>query len=375
MSSITVSDLRLSSVWVAAFPVDAPTPQLGDNVDYRRAVKGARSGQGKWVLPWLKGHRPYFWEYYLEIKNLEGVDGVRAWKHLMPLRVPSPVKIEAPPGLRVAVEGLCYPHSVAVIVTIILNEELSLDQMVDKAVRAHRSRYRVTWRQDRSTGRLSLRSLASQILDRLHETMFPQGAPPQPPLGQPFTVATVVDSQGAELDKPIHPQDEIHQALEGLCTLDPHWRTRPLHPLNQFTDLQFRDKGHAPPGYLLYGPGRSRAVWFPGWFQEHYEDYLYEGEKLHALGCYHRNLTAVTVQTESLLALVRRAADYLDRQDRLPFYAEALTRSAAGALGRLYGGQGTYRSWSARAQIDPHRAVVEQMRQRLHFSDPQLHSG
>jgi hypothetical protein len=99
---------------------------------------------------------------------------------------------------------------------------------------------------------------------------------------------------------------------------------------------------------VLYGLDRGRAVWFPDLFTK-------QG-RVHALGCYHRNLTLLSLQTESLVELMCAAGAYIDATKPLPLAMEDLAKGAAGVLGRLYGGnQDTYQSWSPRAQIDGNR--------------------
>ena len=71
------------------------------------------------------------------------------------------------------------------------------------------------------------------------------------------------------------------------------WKNDALHPWDASTCLKIR---HAPLSHVLYGLDRGRAVWFPDLFTK-------QG-RVHALGCYHRNLTLLSLQTESLVELM-----------------------------------------------------------------------
>lgn len=375
MSEIRVFSLRLSFVWLTTYPLTGPRPLLGNSVEYEKAVGRAKSGDAEWLLPWPKTHGEHFWERYLEIKNLKKIDAKQAWRHLMPLRVPSPASIETPSNVRVAMEGFCYPHALAAVGTVVITEDLPLDEMVDAAIEAsQQSKYEVVWPEGSATAQLTLPSLASGVMDRWHERMFAGAGPPLAPLGDPLVVAAVLDGQGAEPGKPVDPKSDLHRALEGLCTLRPVWRIADLHPLDDSTSLKLGTKGRVTAGCLLYGLDRSRAIWFPSCFSEH----LKQGERVHTVGCYSRNLTLLSLQTGSLLGLLREAADMLDSlpfwKRRLGMFANALTRNAVTCIRRLYGAeQGTYRSWSARVQIE--RDVETVNRMCKYFKQDLLHDS
>jgi hypothetical protein len=94
---------------------------------------------------------------------------------------------------------------------------------------------------------------------------------------------------------------------------------------------------------VLYGSQRARAVWFPDGFA-----------KL-KLSCYHRNLTLLSMQVESLGAAVKRTVDTAGGNYAtfsVP-HSQSVVRSAR-ILDKLYGGNrdATYQSYSAKRQID-----------------------
>jgi hypothetical protein len=101
-----------------------------------------------------------------------------------------------------------------------------------------------------------------------------------------------------------------------LCTWERFWKKANLHPLDDSSMLAHMRRNLLP-GRVLYGLGCGRAVWLPGYFRENIAD----GEDLRArlsfVNCYHRNLTLLSLQTASLLALIRGAAGILAEHQSL----------------------------------------------------------
>jgi hypothetical protein len=354
---ISLHELRLSFIWMesllALFTADArtaPMAFLSRKAPYKQEFASVQSHTSAWTAPWppVQGrHIHHFWNYYLQ-KMPEQISGDHAWKYVVPLRSPIRVATTTPwlPG-RLTLEGFYYPHAVALVLTVIITETLALEAMVDKALEARADgKYSVRWA-DGSTQSLSLDVLAAQLLDQLREHVLGRDATQGGRSHTPFTIATVVRGDGVDPTQPNPPMDTVHRALEGLCSWHRTWKHDVLHDWEALTCLKIR---HAPPSHVMYGLERGRAVWYPDLFTA-------QG-KVHSLGCYHRNLTLLSLQTESLIALMRVAGTYIDASLQMPLAMEELAKHAAGILGRLYGGtQDTYQSWSSRAQIDANHAA------------------
>ena len=371
MPAVRVHDLRLSFVWFKGFPASAPNPllggRLGNRDKYIQEFDQAKNkhpgeleqpnfGATDLVLPWRSWRPQHFWERYLEVGDLKSVDSERAWKHLMPLRSGSLAKPTKRADCRLVVEGFYYPHGVGTVASITIRTDpvapLPLFDMVAKANALRWGTYEVTWRDDSTVAKLPLQALAAQALNRLSAIAGNEGAVVSAPLDQPFSIASVVDAKGAQVDQPITPNGRVHRALEALCTWDRFWKKANLHPLDDSTMLaHMRQK--SLPGHVLYALERGRAVWFPGWFTENYADGEDLRKKLHAVGCYQRNLMFLSLQAASLLALIRGAAGILAGHQPLSTTLKGVVGKGAGALARLYGGSAdSYRARSVRTQIE-----------------------
>jgi hypothetical protein len=368
-----VSELRVSFIWSESFscivPLGAPMGFLGDPGKYEQEFSKAKSGKSRWMLPWasVSGHR--FWQYYLGTAELGDVSPGQAWKLLVPLYKPTQAKINPLPRplSRVSVEGFYYPHGVAVLITVVFNENLDLNDMLKTSIPARWKEYAVIW-PDGTTTQLDLLKLASHTLERLCTEAMGQGAS-HPLLGEPFKVVTAVDGQVDNLKEENPTNGAVHRALEAWCDWHPLFEERRPHALDEKTSFSFKEKDQSPPSHILYGLKRGRAIWFPGYFTQA------NSERIRKLGGYHRNLTLVSLQTESLLALMNIASGYLDRSDPLPPTLEKLARGCAGALGRLYGAAiPTYRSYSACRQIaDSGLAeIIKKVRNHLGMKPPEL---
>lgn len=369
-----INRMRLSFVWNQTFPLDAPTSFLGNrqryHVEFEKAKQAAIMGippeKVDLLLPWPK-QNPYnhFWQYHLERRDLTNVTVNQAWNHLMPLRSSQRLSVRKVSQKTGAVaEGFFFPIGAGVVLSLYFQEGLPLDDMVDKIVEVCSSSHQVKWLKDGKKAKLSIDTLASQLLLDLHMTALDQTAPSLPPLEKPFSVVTVIDATDSDKNKPVEVGDAMHRALEGLCTLSPHWRDTPLHDLEYATRFEFMHKGFLPKGYLQYGLRRSLVTWYPGFFTEH----LDEGEKLNSLACYHRNLTLLILQTSILISLVRQVAGLLHTREPIPDHFKEPARKAAGILGRLYGGDlhgaylGRYKAWVSRELIKEHLKEINAVR-------------
>lgn len=352
---IKVNDLRISWIWTETFPELVVNPpklksrwgNLASDLEYNPLFKNPHTQLDPLSLPWDTSSPKrihYFWRYYLG-KDCARVPPEEAFKRLVPFRGFRSARVKTPwASGKLMMEAYYYPHGVALVITVHIRNDLLLDDMVDRAVEAAQgATFDVIWA-DASSDALTMPQLATKAMDGLRSFVYGPNTLQGTPSSKPFTVATVVRGSGVDKDAPNTDKDNVHRALEGLCSWHATWKDDVLHPLAE------RAVGirHAPVSHLLYGLTRSRAVWFPASFLELHK-------QRSSLACYHRNLMFASLQTESLAGLMMLAHDWY--QNRAPVYPmsgsmELLVESAAEILGRLYAGDTrTYRSSSPAVQI------------------------
>jgi hypothetical protein len=383
--NIDIQELRFSLSQMQVFSTFVPNSAnyafLGQQINYRNQFDKLRSevaerirkmapGEqmrlkpGELTIPWFKRH--HFWENYLGQRKLDGVSGEVAWAFRVPFRIASPAKVLAvsPPLVHVAVEGYLYLHGVAVVLRATLSQPLPLYDMVDAAfdVMNQTEFKQIRWSNGTmSPHPLTFKGLAVKTLDYLTNLVINSPDDLESRLCEPFTVATIIRGGGLDLerlrnrfqqqiqllDDPLAAQiailePKIHHACEGLASWNPAWRTNVAHPACE-TALDFKGQT-TQPGYMLYGLKRGRVVWFPGYFMS--------TKPLHRLGCYHSNLTVGSLQTDSLLELVRLAEGWLANHSAFRASDKDIVKRGVILLSNLYGGANTsYRSWSLRQQI------------------------
>jgi hypothetical protein len=363
-----VRELRLSLIWTDVFARDEFEFWRKRRERYEQAIEDALTKSSEHLtVPWIKRQRQDFWKHYLETRKLKNLSVTNASRHLMPLRFPSTIHVatESPKSHQIAVERFWYPHGLAVVITLFLQKDLELEQMVDETVKARHGRYTVAWpEEDRGPEELSLNQLAQCALDRTHGTVAGE-AGPQRDLAAPFTIATVINARGVELE-PVRENSGLHRALQGLCSLDDLWKDNQLSPFNDSTC--FKQKQPSPAGHVLYGWRQGRGIWFPGYFEGNLDR-----TKIRKLGSYHRNLVFASLQDKSLVGLMQYIEGFLKQGAMIPHPLEYFSKYAAGALGRFYGGRKTYRSWSAHEQIHHSRNAVDTVRD--YFGFPPLYES
>ena len=339
---------------------------VGENVElteaeYNAAVKAQNKAFEEFVrtltgltLPWPwreEKYRHHFWQRYLNLENPNVLDGEEAWNYLVPLRSNIRFDVQAAwlPG-KLTFDAFFYPHGVALMIMARLQFPAdqvrgaigwTLEQLVTEATRVRRTeRYAVTG----SGNVYSLDELAAKIMNDLREQMWGDAAPPAAPL-EPFTVATII--RGAQIDPntPLEENSEIHRALPSLCYMD-GWYQGNLPPLDT-SRLLVRQRRAAVAGSILYAMPNARVVWFP--------DHIISasGKAQHRLGCYHRNLALLSLQTIMLCHAARLYAERPVPPIVAPQSLLTLSKAAVGKLGLLYGAHAdTFKSSSARRYID-----------------------
>jgi hypothetical protein len=115
----------------------------------------------------------------------------------------------------------------------------------------------------------------------------------------------------------------------------------------------------------MRGTQTGRAVWFPKYFAEHFDGNERERP---VLGSYHRRLTLLSLQVESLITLLQRGQGFM-KSANAPVDLSDRIRWACQLLGQLYGARGTYRSSSAYEQIETRKHFINYIRTGLKMKE------
>lgn len=376
MSQILIYDLRLTFLWAEAIqellqgesaPPGSLLPFLWSQDDYQARFAALLEGQKDPLglePPWRYAAGNHFWTFYLEKKTPGAIPAKEAWRLLVPFRGKAPVRVEVPGAEKAStsVEAFYYPHGVGLALSIRLVGTWSLAEAVGLALRVKSDPLNVTWEggQEEKLNAAGFGRKALQALGRLVAGPDWPGTGGEP---RAFTVVTVVRGEGVDPTVPL--ADAIRKALHGLTTWSPAWNVDQPKPLDEAV-LPIRKT--SPKGHVLYADTRGRAVWAPGLFAPELN-----GKRL--LGCYHRNLSMLSLQVESLACLAELTAQTLDHGGKLGTKHEGCANRAVGILARLYGGvESTYQSRSPRVQIDQggFRQPIDAVRK--HFKRDPLHA-
>lgn len=310
---------------------------------YQTEIAQIQAGGGPHHLPWHDGHGKLFWFYYLEKKGPSVAKPKDVWRGLVPLECDIDGKASSPgiPG-SVALRGYLHPWGIGVIVDVEAKGSWSLEQAVDFAFHVRNGNDYV-WTANVDGKPLSLNAVIGQAIAGIRAKAYgPAMAAGQ--TGDAFSLVTVLDADGVDPAAPVKNKKELHRALEACANWSQYWKESELKNLSDRT-IEIKT---GPPSHLLYGTRRGRVVWFPKAFRG-------TTSKPESLRCYHQNLMAATLQTESLCRLVQAIAKQLAAGQTVGQFSVThgnCMRLAAGILGRLYGGSlETYRSHSVRDQI------------------------
>ncbi|MBI5879864.1 MAG: hypothetical protein HZB53_19630 [Chloroflexi bacterium] len=348
-----VRELHCTYIWtesyatlLGAVPAVAPMAWLADKPAYAAQFVQAlaRQGQGEPCVPWLHEHGHaynHFWRYYLPRltpKIAPAAAAEMAWRKVTPLRMRPAVTL-AIDGLAdpAALDAFVYPHAISVAVTLFMK---GAHAMADLHALADSLRNRMTTLSTAgaAVGTLPLPDAAQHVLRLLRQAVL--GDPDaETTAGDPFIVATLVD--GAGIDGANAPDPSMLRAAEALCS----WKQLPPNFVPRPQPQASVKLSGAAPSQILYRLDRGRTVWFPDW--------LSADATRNKVKCYHRNLSAASMQVDALAALLGLAESYLSSGNNLPFYFDDLVRNATLELSLFYSGdrKSTYRSRSLCAQI------------------------
>jgi hypothetical protein len=363
--AIQIREYRISFLQIETLnglvPANAPCGFLANPDSYEQAVILAQAGQGAWQLPKHSGH---FWQYYLPARKLETANPRKAVSRLLPVFIASLLRpaleaglVPAGAAVRANCSGYAWPHCLGVMVNLNVQGAFALAEAVDLAMSL---RYAPLYRPGDEAAPLNLEVLFERSFDLLRsQTLGPAGtaagAAGEP--GDLFSVVSFISGSGASVAKAPPAKGQVHKALEGLSSWNRLWRSLTLGALTQSITPAQNDNILSN---VLYRSRRGRVVWQPGNFQT---------PDVRAVGCYHSNLSQLSLQIESQAVLVEKvAARYRDPQAAVGASLQAYAKSAAVNLSLLYGAsKETYRSASARDQIldNGYLSAINELRKRL----------
>ena len=372
-AAIRTSHLRLSFIWAETLDepprkrTAVPLLDLGSEQDYT-ATFDPILAQGDRVLadgtriapPWPKPRGQNFWYTYLEQRPFKAMTGKAAYKMLVPLRVQLPLPITTT-GFAgdTELEGFCYPHGVACVITVRCTDELGVAESMLLAAMVRHARL-FTVQQPDGAADYTLDELADLALGQL--TAVRTGNARQRGRGtalEPFSVATVVRGSGVPVALPFLAESTAHHLLEALT----RWQI-PAEGATLSELAQARiptGTADAQAGDLLYGHTRGRAVWLPRRFASQ--------QPSASLGCYHRNLVFAALQIESLGGLIRQADAQITEGRSLSGPVRTWAQRAYGALSRLHSGgkDVTYRTMSSQRHLSDNEILPALNRVRIAF--------
>lgn len=334
-------------------------PAIHRELGYQAAFDAATGGSSQLQRPWLVAdddvkERSHFWEYHLG--DLRTVEAGKAWRLLVPLRRQIDGAVSCThPGVRARLEVFFHPFGSSTLATVVVSGERSVAEAVDEVVAARKEPVAAL----RSSGPGARTTTIEHLVDDVQtRTRDERSTASTSAPTEPMVITTVVQGAGIDSQVPLVEGSEEHRAIAALTGTDRAWAQ--LQP-RSLAKSRIDAKGSA--GSVLYRQRRGRTVWMPHLFGS--------PAPSRELGCYHRNLTMLSMYIDSLVALCRWGHEQSSTKG-IPAVAASPVREAANALGRLYGFSDTYRSRSATAQIDDSHAVKEIDALRATFGLPKL---
>lgn len=352
--AIEIQDLRLTFIWADTTlevlaghaPAESVAAQLSRRSTYGQLFDALQQGQipHGLQLPWLRQGRQFFWIHYLNCRTLDDLNGDQAWKTLLPLRYNVRARIHPPDTVTHFIgEAYLYPYGLALVLSLHLEGNFTLEEAAMSSLQLRRGLKFELLGSGETSEPVSLDMLGDRLLRHTRQTMYGVTTDVGIQATKPFTVVTVVKANNVDPTAPLEENGDIHRALDAWAAWSQTWQydQRPSLP-KACVPLRSR----APLGHVVYGGTRGRVVWFPAHF-------LPQSKPIHALNCYHRNLTFLSLQIESLANFTVETAQHLKANQPLSNIHEQCARYAAGILGRLYGGaETTYQSRSAYRHIE-----------------------
>jgi hypothetical protein len=369
---IVIKDLRITFIFTETMPglseqvqQSAPLAAFVSKPGYVQIVDRLRQGDSAPLdlcMPWLHPHGQNFWRDYLDTPPQDAKASL-CHDNLVPLRLPRLFGVTThgfPPGSRVLLESLYFPFGTGLMISTLLRGQFDIASAGAHALSA---RYDKAYRIGTSEQPMTLEQLATAALDDLRLKGFGRGVTGR--RSKLFSVASIVRGDGADPKLPQSTGGKVHCLLNGLSNWTRAWADLAPQPLKDRETKLDTKTTTAWAGDLLFAGKRGRAVWFPWTFSS-------GAGQIHSLGCYHRNLSFASLQTEALLILAAEVAAEMALPTPTPNKVQWLGRRAAGLLGRLHSGVKCYRTDSVRAQIEQSDLLTDVNALRQHFNMPSI---
>jgi hypothetical protein len=377
---LTVEKFKFSMIWVESnaylmgdpSPVPAPMGFLGERTSYSCKFDQLQHAKPKPIeprQPWDNPKGQLFWKYYLEKDDLSTLEGSKAWRFLIPFREKVPINVTMP-GLEAntVAEMFLYPYGMGLVITITCEKRMGLTQLVEHAYSLKKNDKFIAQWDTGSTENVRMSGLAEACFKYIRKILTGSDTPNGNVGITPFTVFTVIKGRGVDSTSSLADFGEEHRILEAVTEWPPLWEKAFLLPLNSG---RIPIASYSPASHILYGRKRGRAIWFPAAFTERRRESC-------SLSCYHRNIVLASLQVESLCSLATMTAHELKNgnSNTLRIMHRECARLAVGILGRMYGGNdNTYRSMSAKYQIQQNRYDTDINLVRNHFNMVDLNSS
>lgn len=257
--------------------------------------------------------------------------------------------------------GYSWPHGSGVVLSLRVSKQMRLEEVGDLGTGLRHARlYALTGNLKQLRNLDEVMDQAMLILNR--NTRKVDSADVQ---GKIFSVVTFITGRTDGCVASDNLDSLFHKVMNGLLTFNYDWREETKNPSEIILDnIQEETKGldsfnpgtrRTVPGHTIYHAKRGRVVWFPENFVDH--AVLKKSEINHKNGCYHNNLTSLSMQIDSLGALIESISGKLRQGHLVSSSMDTFGTYAALNLVNLYKGEGTYRSTSAEAQITANNMV------------------
>ena len=227
---IEISDLRVTLLQLEKLDslVDPNSPAgfLSEPWKYEKEFTQAQAATSSWVLQ-KQGQN--FWKYLLGGVRLRNAKPPQVVKNLVPVFYNGLVQVQVASGFPVSLSciGFAYPHVIAALFTLRIQDAKPLDEVIDRALSLRNSFQFNLTNQNITVGS---QGVLSAILDNLRMKVQKNTVPGKQ--GPISSISTFIDGTGADASVPVQKNDPIHLALNALCTWNPQWRKSVLNNLD-----------------------------------------------------------------------------------------------------------------------------------------------
>ncbi|HPS41512.1 MAG TPA: hypothetical protein PK040_02830 [Anaerolineaceae bacterium] len=353
-----ISEFRLSFIRVDSFSrlIDpaAPLGFLSTPELFAAKYLSYLKGEAEVKFPFSADH---FWQRYLGAINLRQVSPRSAVSHLLPPVESGLLKLILPalPEVKTWVNGYSWPHGSGVVLSLRVGKQMKLEEVGDLgALLRHARLFAIPGNLKQLKNLDEVMDSAMAVLNRNTRKVDPADVQ-----GKLFSVVTFIARRTEGCVANDNLDSLFSKVMNSLLTFKYDWQEETVNPSEiilgniqeEARELDSTTPGArgVVPGHAIFHAKRGRVVWFP----ENFIDsvVLKKSEINHRNGCYHNNLTSLSMQIEGLGALVETIFRKLKQGRLVSSSMDAYGTYAVMNLVNLYKGEGTYRSTSAKEQM------------------------